>query len=298
MDANATQNPEKKECGWVKLYTAQGVLVTIPVTEQPMDYAAMLANVGKMLDAGFYALAPGLEVGEEKQVVGWVVRGAVEGQNGEVSDKIIVYSDREEMKFAILVVYLDTPEDVADFEYASGLKLNDLKVYIGKDKPERGASRMHEQFFVKPAKPLSVVSAPNPKFKQSECDAAKAKNQVYKPAKMRFIRWGEQRPKPDATTKTNKQGATDQAKQPQTMADMLKRIQEWENKNIEANRCAKGDVWNYLARWANEKRVIVNGVALAGRPPEKWPDAAIPQVVEAIKGFKVPNKQPANDGPY
>jgi hypothetical protein len=293
MDASNNEAPKqpepaKKECGWVKLYSPQGALVTIPVTEAPMDYAAMLANVAKMIDAGFAVTAPGLEAGETKETVGWVVRGSVQGKNGEVSDKLILYSDRDEMKYAILIAYLDSPEEVADFEYASGLKVNDLKVYIGTDKPQRGANKMQEPYFVKPAKKLSVVFAPNPKYNQADCDAAKAKNQPYKYSRNNFVRWGEQRPaagKPDAAGGDK----TPQA----TMKDTLARIQEWEDKNVQQNRCRKGDVWTYLANWARAERVVFAGVNLAGCHPGIWPDAAVPAVVAAIKNFKAPK----GDGP-
>lgn len=190
---NEEQKPaeQRPENGWIKLFHRSGALVTIPVTEKPLDYAAMAANVDAMIAAGFAVQAAGLEAGEEKEMVGHVIRGQHDSGR-DITDFVLLYSTDDGKKFSFLKCFLNTDEDVAAFEAASGMKLNAIPVYVGQDKPERGKNRVVDQQFMRsPPKPFGVVFGDNPKWKQSEADAAAAEKKMYTKPKRVFIRWAD-----------------------------------------------------------------------------------------------------------
>lgn len=188
----------KSDCGWVKLYTDSGVQVTLPVPPVPTDYIGMLANVKAALAAGFLVTAPGLEVGEEREEVGFLVRGIQENA-GEETPFLLLYSSNEAMKFSFLKVYLNKPDDVADFEYASKMRLSEIPVYIGRDAPERGKSRQIDKFITQVRQPFGVVYKQNPKWSEVDKAAAEAKKQSYTVPRRKFVRWTEQGQRAKAT---------------------------------------------------------------------------------------------------
>lgn len=176
------------ECGWVKLYHPSGVQVTLPVTAAPLDYAAMLAGVSGMLAAGFLAAPPGVGAGEHKDDVGFVVKRLKDNEDGSQTPVIDLYPADDGMKFAVVSVYLNRPDDVSAFEYASGVVLDDVPVYIGANKIERGKSRQTDALVVRAPRPFGVVWRDNPKYDPNEQDTAKKK------PKRLFVRWADQRP--------------------------------------------------------------------------------------------------------
>src|ERR1700683_5287859 len=99
-------------------------------------YRKSFAAVGAALDAGFLAEAPGLEQGEERDEIGWVLRAAHE-KDGEVTPVIVLYSVNEAFSWPILKVYLNKQADIEAFEYASKLRLGKIPVYAGNDRAAR-----------------------------------------------------------------------------------------------------------------------------------------------------------------
>lgn len=180
-------------CGWVKLYHPSGVLVTLPVTASPLDYAALLRNVGGMLAAGFLPSAPGTEPGEHKEEVGYVVRRTKEGRHGPVP-VLDLYPAHEATKFAALTVYLDTPEDAAAFERASGMRAEVIPEYIGDNKIERGKNPKTDRLVVKAPRPFGVIWRDNPRYDEAEAEATRAKGAVYGVPKRKFVRWADAAP--------------------------------------------------------------------------------------------------------
>ena len=174
--------------GWVKLYHPKGPLVTIPVNTamETLDYDAMLANVTAMLDAGWLVQAPGLEEGEHKDEVGYVVKSYV-GEDG--TPAIDVYPAHEAAHYSLMRVYLNTPEQQQAFEYAAKVKLDSLPEYVGVGRLERGKSPQTDKLFHKLAKPIGIVWKDNPKYNPDETDATKKK------PKRLFVRWADEKPK-------------------------------------------------------------------------------------------------------
>ena len=176
--------------GRVKLYHRSGAKVSLPVNGQ--DAAAMHAAVDAYLAAGFAVNLPGMEPGEHREEVSHVVRGR-HSKDGKTTPYVLLYSPKPELKHAFLKVYLNTESMVFDFEYASKLRLGNIPVYVGKDKPERGVDQEFDrEFMVAAPKPFSVLFKDNPKY--SAEDAAKTPaGQVYPIPKRVFVRWADQR---------------------------------------------------------------------------------------------------------
>src|ERR1051325_8129008 len=133
------------DTGTAKLYHPRGPLVTLPVPSDPNE---AFTHINRCLDAGWLVTAPGLEEGEHKEDVGYVLRGACDGMN-ETTPTILLYSTNEAHSFNFLKVYLNTADDVAAFEYAAKVKLADLPECAGNDKPERGKGPKTDRYIVK-----------------------------------------------------------------------------------------------------------------------------------------------------
>lgn len=182
----------KPECGWVKLYTASGAYVTLPVTTEPLDYAAMLANVDAMLAAGFAVLAPGLEEGEKKDVCGFVARRAKTNRDGTDSGILDLYPEHDGTKFKFLSVYIDNEDDVKAFEFASGLEFEHLPLYESQQAIERGNART-DKFVIRAPHPFGVVFGPHPKYDAAADAAAKQAGKPYTIPRKQFRRWEKER---------------------------------------------------------------------------------------------------------
>lgn len=179
------QPPAQPPCGWTKLWHPRAVQVTFPVLD--ISPVGSLLAISAYLDAGWLAMAPGLEEGEAKASVGWVLRSAIE-QEGRCTPFLLLYEDDPQLKFSFLKIYLDDDADYEAFEYASGMKFKGFPDYVGDNKPERGKSSKVDQFIIRAPKPFGVVFKKNPKHDPSETDLKKKK-----PARL-FVRWERERP--------------------------------------------------------------------------------------------------------
>src|ERR1019366_700910 len=176
--------------GTAKLFHPRGPLVKLPVPSDPKE---AFEHISKCLDAGWLVAAPGLEMGEQKEEVGYIVRGECDG-NGEVTPFLLLYSSNEGMSFSFLKVYLNTTEDTAAFEFAAKMRLKDFPVYAGNDKPERGKSAKLDSYIVKVKKPFGVILKGNPKYNEIDRAAHLTKNEIYKVPRRLFVRWVDQAP--------------------------------------------------------------------------------------------------------
>lgn len=216
----------------VKLYHPRGPVVTLPlpyfdcgdVSVPKVDYAYILQRVSDALDAGWLANAPGLEAGEEKDTVAFVVHGQSEGQRGDVTSFILLYSANDAYKFSFLKVYLNKPQDIDAFEYASGMRLDTIPVYVGQDKPERGKNRQVDKFILPVPKPFGVVFKANPKWSEEAANAAKSKGEIYSVPRRVFVRWTDQKP---MTTDTDAPSEADQRQRHNQHTDETQRWLEF-----------------------------------------------------------------------
>ena len=179
---------ESARTGYTKLYHPRGPLVSLPVVGD--NPASMFAYVTAMLDAGFVVAAPGLEVGEEREMVSGVLKSTFEN-DGEVTDTVLLYAANEAMEWSFLKLYLNSDADKQAFEAACGVKLESLLVYDGKDKPKRDGTAVAKKYIAKLARPAPVVFKQNPKWSEEESKAAVAANKPYTKPKRVFVRWAD-----------------------------------------------------------------------------------------------------------
>lgn len=178
---------ESSNNGWIKAFHPSGIQVTLPIPFGTPQ--AMFAYVGDYLAAGFLVAAPGLEAGEEKAMIRWVLRG----EKGDGVPWVLLYVDHDRMTHSILKCYLNDDDAIVAFEMASGLKLKGMPLYEGDNKPERGKNpKVDAKYLVEAKKPFGVVFKENPKYDPTEAEAARLKGDVYKVAKRVFLRWENQ----------------------------------------------------------------------------------------------------------
>ncbi len=178
-DANPT--------GWVKLYTPQGVQVTVPLDlniEVTSDQAAtLLQSVTSLLGAGFSVYAPGLDEGEQYEQIGFVVRKEKDNPGENPTPVIDLYPVNG--NFRLLHIYLNTEADIDKFEAVTGLGLSELPLWEGDNAIERGKSAKTDKYVVALKSPAKLVWKNNPKHDPNETDITKKK------PKRLFVRWAD-----------------------------------------------------------------------------------------------------------
>ncbi len=83
------------------------------------------------------------------------------------------------------------------------MKLEALPLYVGNDKPQRGASNKTDRFIVAPPRPFTVVFKKNAKHDDTEVGK-------MKPARL-FVRWAEQAPAASEQPAASPAGTVDAA---------------------------------------------------------------------------------------
>lgn len=187
-----TPNDPEPPAGTVRVYHPSGIPVSLPVPTSrtaKVDYRAALDHVSAALAAGWLVAPPGQQAGEERETVGYVVRSCQEGKGGIVVPVVDLYDAKANHSFTFLRVYLDTEQDIAAFEAASGLSLNAMPEYTATGRVERGKA-ITAKYVVQPRKPFGVVIEANPKYDPDETDVSKKK------PKWKFVRWVDQVPSP------------------------------------------------------------------------------------------------------
>lgn len=184
---------ESNPQGYVKLYHPSGALVTLPVigrwkeSAKGFDYMAAFSAVSDMIGVGFTVNAPGLDDGEKRQEVGFIVRREKENQDRSLTPIIDLYSTNPAESFKFLSIYLNNDAQVGAFERAAGVKLANVKVFPGAA-PERGKSKQSDAF-ITGVRPFPVIYGQNPQYDEAEAKKA-TQNDPYKVPKRVFVRWG------------------------------------------------------------------------------------------------------------
>lgn len=145
------------------------------------DYNIALEYTNALLSSGASVTAPGLEAGEQKEQVGYVVYRSKVNDDATETPIIDLYLNHEATKFKFLTVYLNTPEDIEAFRHASGIGIAELPYWEG-GHLERGNPKT-DKYFVAPRKPLTVVHKLNERYNPDEPEMAKRK------PKRLFVRW-------------------------------------------------------------------------------------------------------------
>jgi hypothetical protein len=183
------------ESASVQLFHPRGPKVFIPLKGE--NAAQLLQEIDSFLEGGWLTAAPGLEAGEEKEEIGWVLRLDHE-KDGETTPTVLLYSANPSLTWSYLRRYMNTHDDVKAFEAASGLKYDQLEPYPGNDHPQRGASPRTDRFIVQAPKPFGLIWRPNPKYK--EAPAGQDTRTLSEKRKRDFVRWdGQSATSPDST---------------------------------------------------------------------------------------------------
>jgi hypothetical protein len=185
----ATAEPQPP-LAWMKLFHRSGLDVRLPI---PVDgcpvslttFAAVLQSVDNAIAAGWMTQAPGLEAGENRDKIAWVSRCLVPSRNGGECSRIFLYLDNDACTYKHVAEYLNTPDDVAAFEYASGLKLEQIPVWPTKAAPKR-LEKGTAQYIIQAPRPFEVIWKLNPDYQEGV--------QGQKEEKRLFVRWANSKP--------------------------------------------------------------------------------------------------------
>ncbi len=183
---------EEQHFGYVKLYHACGVQVSLPVPmfeTITLDVAqSMYRSVDAYIQAGWAASVAGLEQGETLEKVTHLCRREKRNDDGTASQLVDVYTGGN---FRTVCVYHDDQDDLETFQAAFGHPVTDLPLYDGDVPIERGKNPDKDRKYVRAVNGVSVVWKANPKY---EGDNDK------KHPKRLFVRW--ERRQPNATQPT------------------------------------------------------------------------------------------------
>ena len=260
--------------GSMRLFSSRGVPVTlpIPIDGSTFDYAGAMANINAALDAGFLVTAPGLVAGEEKESIGWVLRGVFE-RDGESTPYVLLYAANEQLTWSILKVYLNKPEDVAAFEHASGMVLDKLPEYVADNKPQRGAGKT-DRFIIQAARPFGVVFKKNPKH---DPDSEEGK---MKPARL-FVRWEDTVKPPEQKAQSTQQPP------PSTTHELAARLNTFGLKLVQAKLIGHVD---------DLTEHLCHCLSIASPDASTWPVSVIPAAMAAAREFEKTQRTKLSQG--
>lgn len=151
------------------LFTAHGVRVhfTVPFDG---DGQAVNAVVERLLANGYSVNVAGAAPGETVEEVGFVSRR----EKADGTPVLDLFSPNEMLAHRVFAHYLDTPEMIADFENATGLKLDEIPVWIA-EQPIKKTSNTWRQYGVQTRRVARIALKDNPKHDPAETDVSKKK---------------------------------------------------------------------------------------------------------------------------
>lgn len=170
--------------GSCRVFHPSGLLVTLPIPSGGWDYKGAFAAVGDILAAGFTVNAPGLEAGEQKEMIGSVIRSEKTNDDGSLTPVAGLYNTSDAYKHSFIKLYLNQPEQIADLEAASGLKFFSLPLYDGAAMPEKGHKKI-----TRASRPFGIVWGPNPRYDEKKAEEMAARKEIYKVAKKVLVRY-------------------------------------------------------------------------------------------------------------
>lgn len=163
------------------LYTPDGVRITF--VNEFASYAEVIAETRAALAAGFTVREAGIEAGEHTESISAVMRREWIGKDDKQKRVVDLYGENPALKFKMFTVYMDTAEDVAAFEAATGLRYDSLSIYTNKTAAERD-DRNTAQLIRTLATAVKVV------YRMVERDEKEVKE---------FVRWHSAAPAPQPT---------------------------------------------------------------------------------------------------
>lgn len=171
------------------VYHASGLKVYMPIVAGT-DYTAIAGVVDQMLASGWRVSPPGTEPGEEVEEIGSFVWREVDSKErpSGFCPKVDLYKTNVGTKWAVMSLYLNKPEQQAEFEAIAGVKLDTLPKYVGQGKLERG-NRQTDHLIHK-CRVFKIVIRDNPHYDPEKAEAAKAPRAApYTVPKRVFVRF-------------------------------------------------------------------------------------------------------------
>lgn len=179
-----TVEPTSREPAWVKLYAGTlEVRIPLPITTESgviTEEGArfILESIANLKAAGFSETLPDQKPGQMVEEVSHVVVSEKANDDGTMSPVIYYYPSKDFLVYrAYGKHYLDTPEDRAEFEQATGLKLSTLtNIWPSAEAPKRDDPKAASYFYALKT-PIQVAFEPNPRYNPEEKDVSKKKAQ-------------------------------------------------------------------------------------------------------------------------
>jgi hypothetical protein len=163
----------------VTLYHPSGAKIEIPVSPeraiQSQEAEIIFNSVNSLLSAGFSVDIPGDNDGELVDEAFAVAR-RMSNDNVNI---VAFYKSHPKLNKKFIHEYLDTPEQVKEFESATGLKLERLPLFDG-DKDITKDHRSAAQYIVKLPRPVKIVYCISERWKSwNETDKHDSQPQKY-----------------------------------------------------------------------------------------------------------------------
>lgn len=168
-----------------------------------------------MTEGGLAVREQGVEAGEQtREIRALLRRKHVNKETGAITPVIDAYSG----KFRWLMLYLNTPEDEAAFEKATGMKYQDMPFSLAEIKEYNPRDPDHARVMIELPAPITMVYRDNPAYDANETDISKKK-----PARL-FVRWLTAAPAPVVSTPPQMPANTQQAAKTLGSGDQGRRI--------------------------------------------------------------------------
>lgn len=152
----------EKNTVWIQLYTPGGAKLGVTIGFADGKFTETLppvALIDAMIAEGGYLLdAPGVEPGEDVESILYVCRkDHTDTKTGAIVPHIALYSENDNLQMRWLGIYLDTPDDVAAFELATGLQVDKLPIWNSDMHPKQRNDPKYRSVIVKLPKSIRVA---------------------------------------------------------------------------------------------------------------------------------------------
>ena len=138
----------------VWLPNGQRVFFTIPIDRYETAYEAALEFTNMLLSKGATSQEPGLDAGESKELIKVIMRREKPSDGTPIIDMYPEWGTGGDEPFGTykyVHTYLNTPEQIAEFLHAAGLKsLEQIPLYDGQTPLKRSQGRKHAKEFTVP----------------------------------------------------------------------------------------------------------------------------------------------------
>jgi hypothetical protein len=129
---------------WIRCFSPDGyqMALTLPIT----SVADALRHLADIRAAGLTATLPGLKTGELSGTITSCMKREKQNRDGSITPIIDMYGpwEGEFGRYRFVGVYLNTPEDVAEFEANSGLKIKNMPLFDSQVPLQRTAGITHK----------------------------------------------------------------------------------------------------------------------------------------------------------